>query len=332
MTAEPGSLASGIAALDRILGGGLPSRQVLLVAGQPGSGKTLLASQLAFSHAARGTPVLLATAACEPHAKILDSLEGFSFFKRDRIGRELVLVSVYPWLRKGVKETRELLLSSVRERKARLLVLDGLRSLRDVWRDETQIREFLSELGVGIATNDCTGIFTLEAAPERVLDLSEAASVDGVVTLGFDAVGMTRVRRLEVLKLRGRGYLAGRHSAVVGPGGFTLFPRLESLEAAVPVVSWTADVGRAAFGVPPLDDYLGGGLPRASVTALFGQSGTGKSLLAAAFAGAGARAGERTLVISLQEHADRLRARFGGRPPSPGASRAGAGLAVAVVR
>ena len=43
---------TGDVALDSILGGGLPSRSVVMLAGEPGSGKTVLTHQLLF-HAAR---------------------------------------------------------------------------------------------------------------------------------------------------------------------------------------------------------------------------------------------------------------------------------------
>lgn len=311
MSGVPPLFSTGLPALDRVLGGGIPTRQVLLIAGQPGSGKTLLASQVAFAQAERGVPVLLATAASEPHTKLLESLQGFSFFNRDRVGREIFLLSVYPWLRKGVREAREMLLSSIRERRARLLVVDGLRSLRDVWREEAPIREFLAEVGVGLSSNDCTGLFTLEAAPERILELPEAATVDGVLTLGYERTGMARARRLEVVKVRGRSHLAGGHSASLGPSGFTLWPRLESLEGteekgqgALPAPD--SKPRRVSLGFSGLDEHLGGGVSAGTVTALFGQSGGGKSVLAMAFARAGAAAAERTLFVSLQDDVESL--------------------------
>lgn len=304
------NLTTGIPSLDRLMGGGIPARQVVLIAGQPGSGKTILAGQMAFAHATQGTPVLIATAASEPHTKILESLQAFTFFQRERVGRELFLLSVYPWLRKGPKETRELLLSSVRDRKARLLIVDGLRSLRDIWRDESVIREFLSEVGVGLASNDCTGVFTLEASPERILELPEAATVDGVLTLSSISSGMRRLRRIEVVKVRGRQHQAGAHSAHLGAGGFTVVPQLELSErvGAVPPLT----TGRVPFGIGPLDDWLGGGVPSGGATLLVGSVGAGKSLLAASWARAGLAAGERVLFVSLQEHGDALLARAKG--------------------
>ncbi len=302
-------LTTGIAALDRALGGGIPPRQVLLVAGQPGSGKTILASQIAFAQASRGAPVLLATAASEPHTKVLETLQRFSFFERERVGRDIFLLSIYPWLRRGVRETREMLLSSVREQRASLLVVDGLRSLRDVWRDESQIREFLSEIGVGLSSNDCTGVLTLEANPERILEAPEAATVDGVVTLPFEQTGMRRERRLEVVKVRGQRHIPGQHFTQLGNDGFELYLRLEAeSDPVAPVTALPSPGARSAFGVKALDAWLGGGVPTGSVTLLTGPHGSGKTQLAARFAaGGGAEGG--ALFVSLGEGAELALAR-----------------------
>ena len=39
----------------------------------------------------------------------------------------------------------------VRDRQAKLLVIDGLRSVRDLWQDEAMLREFMYDLNVGMA-------------------------------------------------------------------------------------------------------------------------------------------------------------------------------------
>ncbi|HUS66873.1 MAG TPA: ATPase domain-containing protein, partial [Kofleriaceae bacterium] len=77
----------GIPSLDLLLGGGIPTRQTVIVTGDPGSGKTILCSQIAFAQAARGHNVVVATVASESHDKRIDELSGFDFFDRDRIGR-----------------------------------------------------------------------------------------------------------------------------------------------------------------------------------------------------------------------------------------------------
>ena len=47
-------LGTGNAALDRVLGGGLPTGSVIMVAGEPGTGKTVLTLQIMFSLARQG--------------------------------------------------------------------------------------------------------------------------------------------------------------------------------------------------------------------------------------------------------------------------------------
>ncbi len=293
------TLSSGIPQLDTLLAGGLPQRELLVVAGRPGTGKTVLVSQIAFGLARRGLPVVLATVGGEPHTKLLQSLEGFAFYDKDRVGKELFILSAYPWVRKGAKETRDMLLSSVRERKARLLVIDGLRGVRALWPDETQLREFFSELAVGLATSDCTGLFTVEDPRDEVLKHAEGTMADGVLALSVAERGTQRARRLEVVKLRGRGHVPGEHSMRLDATGVSLFPRLESLPAA-PARGPSARQ-RAAFGIPALDELVSGGLPEGSSTVLLGGSGTGKSLLAAHFAAEGARRGEPCVYLSFQE-------------------------------
>ncbi|MDK2795387.1 MAG: hypothetical protein PWQ58_586 [Archaeoglobaceae archaeon] len=54
----------------------------------------------------------------------------------------------------------------------------------------------------------------------------------------------------------------------------------------------------AKFGVPKLDEYLGGGLDRNSISLIVGRSGIGKTILAAQWAAEGARNGETVIYIS----------------------------------
>jgi len=54
----------------------------------------------------------------------------------------------------------------------------------------------------------------------------------------------------------------------------------------------------ARFGIPKLDEYLGGGLDRNSISLIIGRSGIGKTILAAQWAAEGAKNGETVIYIS----------------------------------
>jgi circadian clock protein KaiC len=82
-------LETGVPNLDRILGGGILRRSVAMIIGAPGTGKTILAQQIAFHAAARGAPALYLTGYSETHDKLVAHNRGLGFFAQDLIGREV---------------------------------------------------------------------------------------------------------------------------------------------------------------------------------------------------------------------------------------------------
>ena len=75
---------TGVPNLDLVLGGGVPRGGLVLIMGVPGSGKTTLASQMAFAAARAGKKVLMLTALSEPTSKLLAHLASFNFFEHEQ--------------------------------------------------------------------------------------------------------------------------------------------------------------------------------------------------------------------------------------------------------
>jgi circadian clock protein KaiC len=218
--------------LNLLLGGGIPRRHLLIVTGDPGSGKTVLCSQIAFAQARMRHNVVVATLASEAQDKLLAELRGFSFFDPGRVGNELFLISAYPWVQKGPKEAKELLLRTLKERKASMLFIDGLRSIRDLWQNEAKLRDFLYELNVGLAQLDAVGLMTTEYPLHKLMEYPEATTVDGLIALSAQRFGGRVVRRIQVAKLRGRGHLTSEHVMHIGADGVSIVPRLEEITRA----------------------------------------------------------------------------------------------------
>lgn len=297
-------ISTGVANLDLLLGGGIPARQSVIVTGDPGTGKTILCSQIAFAHAAQGNNVVLATVASEAQDKLMEELSGFSFFNADLVSKEIFLVSAYPWLQRGPKEAKDLLLKTMRERKAKLLFVDGLRSLRDLWQNEAKLRDFLYELNVGLAQLEALGLFTTEYPLHKLMDYPEATTVDGLIALSALRFGGRAVRRVQVAKLRGRAHLTGEHLMHITSSGVSIVPRLEETTHAK--TDFTPTGARAGFDLPELDGILSGGIPEMSTTLMAGSTGVGKTLLGSQFIAAGARRGEPGLLINYSEPVGRL--------------------------
>jgi circadian clock protein KaiC len=303
-------LDTGIPLLNLLLGGGIPQRHLVIVTGDPGTGKTVLCSQIAFAQAKMQRNVVVATLASEAQDKLIAELRGFSFFDPDCIGEELFLVSAYPWVQRGPKEAKELLLRTMKERKASMLFIDGLRSIRDLWQNEAKLRDFLYELNVGLSQYNAVGLITTEYPLRKLMDYPEATTVDGLISLSALRFGGRIVRRIQVAKLRGRGHLTGEHVMHIGADGISIVPRLE--ETTNVDATFVPSQARAEFGLADLDGVLHGGLPVMSTTLLAGSTGVGKTLLGAHFVATGARHGQRGMLVSYSEPVSRLAARAKG--------------------
>src|ERR1700716_3632156 len=75
-----GRLPSGIVGLDEILRGGFLEGGVYIIQGSPGAGKTVLANEICFRHAASGGRAGYVTLLAEMHTRLLQHLRPMAFF------------------------------------------------------------------------------------------------------------------------------------------------------------------------------------------------------------------------------------------------------------
>jgi circadian clock protein KaiC len=300
----PELLETGIPNLDRVLGGGLRRRSTAMVIGAPGTGKTVLAQQVAFRAAERGTATLYLTGYSETHDKLLAHSRGLSFFAPERIGHEIQFASLTDLLRQGAEATEEAIISTAREQRAALVVLDGFRSMRRILADDEQGAHFLYSLGAKLALLGATTLVIVEGDPDEPGRYPELTVCDAIVALRRERRG-TRFRRvLDVVKMRGAAPLDGSHPYTIDDNGLSVYPRFESVVAPFEP-AWTD--GRAGFGLPGIDALVGGGLTVGTTTLVAGGPGVGKTLLGLHFTAEAARAEEPALFLSFMEDTVQLR-------------------------
>jgi circadian clock protein KaiC len=103
------------------------------------------------------------------------------------------------------------------------------------------------------------------------------------------------------MKMRGQPTLAGLHTFRISSAGIQVFaPAGCSPPAGAPPPRNRGEP-RLSVGVPALDEMLGGGLPRGYSVLVAGPSGSGKSILAAAFLAEGARHGEAGVIAAFEQ-------------------------------
>ena len=294
-------LQSGIPDLDRILGGGLPEGDVVLVTGPAGSGKTTFCFQVAFHLAAQRHKVAYVSTMSESPARLIRHLRTFSFFDLSQIGKCLLLQDIYPIIKEGLPRTVAALVSLINDQRIKLLILDGLDTIRDIHAGSIQLRTFLFELAVALAPLGCTTLMTsgaVLAGDNGRTSSPELTMCDTLIVLGKSDLGTRAVRTIASEKVRGQSPLLGIHSMRIDHGGIHVFPRIESFPVpAEPGLNRE----RLSFGLAELDAMSTGGLSRGSATLVAGPLGTGKTLLALQYVLAGAQRGERGLVIGFRE-------------------------------
>ncbi len=298
-----GRVESGVAGLDRVLGGGFVEGASYIFQGRPGAGKTILSNQIAFARAALGEKVLYVTLLSESHDRLFQNLSTLKFFDHSRVGQNVIYLSAFSTLRdEGLGAVVQLLRTEIRRHDAQLLVFDGLLNARDRADNNLDVKTFVAELQGQAAFARCTTLFLTsteldDASPEHTM-------VDGVVDLSEDLVGVRGIRRLQVRKARGSAMIGGLHQYEISDRGITVYPRLE---AAIQR-QWFDAPGlehRLSSGCADLDELIHGGFPAGSLTLASGPTGTGKTTLGLHFLSA-ASAEEPGLHFGFFETPQRL--------------------------
>lgn len=306
VTGGPALLETGVPRLDGILGGGLPGGGLVLVLGAPGTGKTTLAQQTAFHHAAQGGTVLFLTGFSETNEKLLALGRTLNFFDTRLVGTVIQLGSVPDLLRDGPEEAERAVITTARKLRARLVVLDGFRGIGPLLGPEASqaAARFLYTIGAQLALLGTTTLVLVEGDPNAPAGPAELGVSDVLIGLHTQTTWGRQRRLLQVLKRRGAAPLPGYHPYTIDAGGLRIWPRFESV---VPPSEAGWSDRRAAFSTPRIDELLRGGLTEGTVTVAVGSFGTGKTLLGLHFAAEGGRRNEPTLLLSFMESGAQLR-------------------------
>lgn len=299
---------TGNANLDRVLGGGLAAGSAMVIAGAPGTGKTVLAQQIAFASATQQAPAVYVTSLSESQVKLVRHLEGFTFFDKAALDNRVRYQDVSEFLDKAPDDgdaigsiVDQITRMALRERPA-VLVIDSAKALRDHG-DAAAFRTYMHRLVSRLSFSDTVLILVGEYVGDDLTTGAEFAVADAIIELSLEQGGWQDQRSLRVHKMRGRRYLAGRHAYEITESGACVYPRIES------VVDRGTDQtsGRVSVGVPGIDQLAGGGLPRGDVTLVTGPSGAGKTVMSLQFVREGLRQGERCVYVALEETASAIR-------------------------
>jgi circadian clock protein KaiC len=299
-------LPSGIPGLDIVLGGGFFRAGVYIVQGLPGSGKTILANQICYSHVAAGGSAVYMTLLAESHARMLQHIRTLSFFDERAIPDRLSYLSAFHDLEAdGLKGLVAMLRREMRARGVGVLVLDGLVAAAEAAETDRELKKFIHEVQTSAVFHSCT-VFLLTSGNTQRIN-AEHTMVDGILELDDRVYDARSERALQVRKFRGAGSLRGRHAFRIDDSGLQVFPRIEALYSKPPEGRW--EPRAMATGVDSLDALIASrGFSIGSASVAVGSTGTGKTTLGLHFL-AQSSAAEPGLMFSFFESPARIRAK-----------------------
>ena len=298
---------TGLKGLDDLFSGGIPRGNVILVSGAAGTGKTTLGVEFVYRGARdHDEPGLIVLFEVAPDKLVRDAAQlGWDLPALERAGKLKTVFTTRQVFLQEMQQADSLLLAEAAQIGARRVFVD---SFGPILPDRTGIRDPRDAFHVlveGLHREHLTAMIALEDNPRdpRANTGAEEFIADTIVRLTLEPNQRAVTRGLEIVKSRGHNFQMGRHSFRITDGqGVECYrrvqaPRASSRDHAAAIT----ETARVVTGVPGLDDLLGGGYLVGSTTLTVGITGTGKSLMGLHYIAEGARRGERSLMLSLDE-------------------------------
>jgi circadian clock protein KaiC len=301
---------TGIKGMDEITNGGLPKGRPTLVCGAAGCGKTLLAMEFLVRGATEYSEPGVLLAFEETEEELARNVASLGFDLPQLEADKKLLVDHVRIERSEIEETGEYDLEGLFIRLghaidsigAKRVAIDTIEVLFGGLANEYILRAELRRLFRWLKDKHVTAIITAEKG-ERTLTRHgmEEYVADCVILLDHRITDQLSTRRLRIVKYRGSSHGTNEYPFLIDEEGFSVFP-ITSIGLGYEVAT-----ERVTSGVPRLDALLGGeGYYKGSSVLISGTAGTGKTSLAAAFALATCKRGERCLYFAFEESSSQI--------------------------
>ena len=301
---------TGIQGFDEITIGGLPKGRPTLICGAAGCGKTLFGLEFLVRGATQFNEPGVFMSFEETNDELVANVASLGFNLQDLIKKKKITIDHVYIERSEIEETGEYDLEALFIRLgyaidsigAKRVVLDTIESLFAGLPNQLILRAELRRLFRWLKTKGVTAIITGERGEDTLTrqGLEEYVS-DCVIYLDHRVTEQTSTRRLRVVKYRGTLHGTNEYPFLIDENGFSVLP-VTSLG-----LDHIVSNERVSSGIPALDKMLEGkGYYRGSTVLVSGTAGVGKTSIAAHFAEAACKRGERVLYFCFEESPNQL--------------------------
>jgi len=222
----------GIPKLDELLHGGIPKGGITLIAGGPGTGKTIFAAQFLYHGATqldeKGIYVCLGESA-ETLKQYMSTL-GWNFDKLERQGKMRIL-DLFATSKENLETVLNTILDETRVFEARRLVIDSVTALTLTYERKVEVRSLVSLMQKFLRKMGCTTLLITETAwgSTGIGAGVEEFIADGIILLETAFDGLEFKRRLAVIKMRATEHDMRYYRYIISPRtGISIIPYPEA--------------------------------------------------------------------------------------------------------
>jgi len=209
-------ISTGIRELDIMFSGGFIKGSLVLLCGPPGSGKTTMALQFAFS--TKENEKVLYITLTEPKEKLTTYAKGYSFYDEEKTSSgQIVFVdfdTIKELIEKGAigftyESFLSLIKSFIEKGNVKRLIIDSTSSLKTYFKSKDEFREFLMKLSKMAFVYKSIIMLISETENNNPLKVPldfDAYISDVIIFLSLEMTPSGVLRWLQVLKARGTRY------------------------------------------------------------------------------------------------------------------------------
>jgi circadian clock protein KaiC len=232
---ERGRCITGIEGLDGILGGGIPTSSIVLLAGTCGTGKTTLAFEFLIRGVIAGEPGLLVTTVESPD-KLLSNIPRFTFYSDSMLGKgKLSIVNLQDIMNSAglsgsdmdeaaIKKLVMAIAKLVYSHRAKRLVIDTTDTILTEIKDEALSAMLIADLSNMLYRSECTAILVSSAEKG---DRIEGRVADGIIMMGNLERRFDLLRTMQIIKMKGTSHSRSKYVVDLTDSGVLITPLLK---------------------------------------------------------------------------------------------------------
>jgi circadian clock protein KaiC len=281
-------ISTGIPNLDSLIEGGIPKGFTVMIAGNPGTGKTILSSHFIYNgftspSVEPGVYISFSESKAQFYANSKRIGMDFEKFEKQMKFKFLDFISIN---NEGITDAFEEILAAIRTVNAKRVVIDSFTAMSMSFKDRNEARIAIHVfLGKIMRAEGITSLMVVEVpfGNQNLGNGIEESVADAIIKLELGNDNASPVY-LKVLKMRGTSINRETHVCNITSNGMILYPK-QDLKMRFPV-----SYNRIPSGIPGFDERVdGNGFIEGTISAVIGSTGCGKSTFAFQFIAEGVR-------------------------------------------